>query len=284
MSDEHKPGSNLEPTQPSGNGRARGLVSAPSTDACINVRTYGAAEDLSDVVAGLWRVRWDLREAGPHTTELLGDPCVHFVFERGASRVVGVWTDLWTRTLEDTGHIRAVKLHAGAMRAFIDTPASELSNCIQPLGEVLPGDIEAIEAEVMGPSEDDAGFARLGAWLRNVRLRATDPKVTLARDLVRRIDRDPELTSVEALAEIGGVGVRALQRLFRDYVGASPKWVVRRRRLQDVAVRIERGEAANLSALAADLGYADGAHMARDFKAATGKPPTGFAELLGREP
>ncbi len=92
-----------------------------------------------------------------------------------------------------------------------------------------------------------------------------------------RIAKDSDITTVEKLAAIAGLGPRSLQRLFREFVGASPKWVIRRNRLQEVASRLERGQAATLTALAATLGYSDQAHLARDFKSVVGKSPTDFA-------
>ena len=74
--------------------------------------------------------------------------------------------------------------------------------------------------------------------------------------------------------------IRPLQRLFRDYVGASPKWVIRRHRLQEAAVRLERDGGGSLAALAAELGYADHAHLSRDFKIATGRSPSEFARVV----
>jgi len=102
--------------------------------------------------------------------------------------------------------------------------------------------------------------------------------------IVERVRTDPSVTSVERLAGVAGVSVRPLQRLFREHVGASPKWVIRRNRLQEVAVRIESGDSPNLAALAADLGYTDQAHLARDFRSATGLSPSAFrARATSRE-
>ena len=91
---------------------------------------------------------------------------------------------------------------------------------------------------------------------------------------------DPAITSVDALATRTDTSVRQLQRLFREHVGVTPKRVIRTARLQEVAVRIERGTATNLSRLAADLGYTDQAHLARDWKAITGRSPSDFARSL----
>ena len=81
---------------------------------------------------------------------------------------------------------------------------------------------------------------------------------------------------------MGGLGVRPLQRLFRTHVGASPKWVIRRYRLQEAALRMEQGAFPTLAGLAAELGYSDHAHLTRDFKLATGKTPSQFMDELLR--
>ncbi|MEM7151850.1 MAG: helix-turn-helix domain-containing protein [Myxococcota bacterium] len=273
----------LVQTRPTGQGRVRGLVSGRTSGMRVNARTYVPSEDLADVVASFWVGEWDLRGQPSHTTELLGDPCVHFVFERGDSdqigaRVVGVWTRLWSRTLAGRGRVRGVKLRAGAVRAFVERSAHTLSNTILPISDVLPSEEDGIEAATMEPEDDSVGLACFEEWLRQQR--RDDSQVSLAVALVDRIASDGEIITVEALSKVAGLGVRALQRLFRDYVGASPKWVIRRNRLQEVALRLERGETTSLAALAADLGYTDQAHLARDFKTVVGKSPSAFANTV----
>jgi AraC-like DNA-binding protein len=56
-------------------------------------------------------------------------------------------------------------------------------------------------------------------------------------------------------------------------------WVMRRARLHEAALRAEAdGSAAvDWAALAVDLGYADQAHLTRDFTATLGVPPTRYA-------
>ena len=71
--------------------------------------------------------------------------------------------------------------------------------------------------------------------------------------------------------------VRRLQRLFADYVGVSPKWVMRRARLHEAAERAEGGGQVDWAALASDLGYADQAHLTRDFTETIGVPPARYA-------
>jgi AraC-like DNA-binding protein len=276
----------LVQTRPTGHGRARGLVSSRKSGGRIESHTYAPAEDLAGVVAAYWTGRWDLRGQTPHVTELLGDPCVHFVCEAGGphagARVVGVWTRLWKRTLEGVGRVRGVKLRAGAARAFLAAPAAAFRNRIVPLDAAFGRGAARLRRAVLEPAEDHEGFAAFEAWLRAHRRPDDDGQISLSVALVERIARDADITSVERLAAIAGLHPRALQRLFREHVGASPKWVIRRNRLQEVALRLERGEATSLAMLAAELGYTDQAHLARDFKAVVGKSPSAFAAFVHR--
>ncbi|MEM6927430.1 MAG: helix-turn-helix transcriptional regulator [Myxococcota bacterium] len=234
-------------------------------------------DDLAFAVETLWWGAWDLRGEAPHETRLLGDPCVHVVFEdTGDSRVVGVWTRLWTRVLEGSGQVRGVKLRAGAVCTLFDGPAVDLTNRIVPFGERFPSTSMLVD-RVLAPADPEAGLLHLADWLRD-HLRG-DPESQRAVATVERIRRG-SFTRVEALAEALDTSVRALQRLFRRHVGASPKTVIRRFRLQEAAVRVERGEAPDLATLAWELGYADQAHLARDFRAATGLTLRGFERGL----
>jgi AraC-like DNA-binding protein len=74
------------------------------------------------------------------------------------------------------------------------------------------------------------------------------------------------------------MGVRSLQQLFSDYVGVSPKWVIRRYRLHEAADRLANGEEVDLTALALDLGYFDQAHFTSDFRKLVGQAPGQYRE------
>jgi len=73
------------------------------------------------------------------------------------------------------------------------------------------------------------------------------------------------------------MSVRLLQRLFAGYVGVGPKWVILRYRIHEALEHAETDREVDWAALAADLGYADQAHLVRDFTATVGVPPTAYA-------
>lgn len=88
-------------------------------------------------------------------------------------------------------------------------------------------------------------------------------------------------------AEHAAISVRTLQRLFDEYVGVPPKWVVRRFRVQEAAERAREGGRVDWAALAVDLGYTDQPHFVHDFKAQVGRTPSEYAAWCadsGRRP
>ena len=108
-------------------------------------------------------------------------------------------------------------------------------------------------------------------------LPSRDPVAEQVAHMVACITADPALRRVDKLAAASGLTARNLQRLFADYVGVSPKWVMRRARLHEAAERADSGEQVDWAELAASLGYADQAHLTRDFTATIGIPPTRYA-------
>jgi hypothetical protein len=71
---------------------------------------------------------------------------------------------------------------------------------------------------------------------------------------------------------------RTLQRLFQRYVGASPRWVIKRYRAYEALDHLHDARPLQLAALAQHLGYFDQAHFANDFKSYIGRAPSEYAE------
>ena len=96
--------------------------------------------------------------------------------------------------------------------------------------------------------------------------------------LVERAEADRTILRARQLADLAGVSDRTLQRWFREYVGVSPKSVVQRHRLLDVAAAAHDDDDVDWAALAAELGYADQSHLIRHFRAVVGESPARYAE------
>jgi AraC-like DNA-binding protein len=132
---------------------------------------------------------------------------------------------------------------------------------------------------VLAHADDREAIAVLEGFLRSFQP-TSDPAMELAGELVARIAAERDITRVEQVVASSGLTLRGLQRLFRERVGASPKWVIQRYRLIEASVRLANDPALDGAALALDLGYADQAHFIRDFKRVVGRPPGSYARQL----
>lgn len=139
--------------------------------------------------------------------------------------------------------------------------------------------MHATVAAVLDPPEEDDRVGALDAFLLSLGPRP-DPQADLAMSLVERIRTDRGIRRVADFARAEGLSVRLLQRLFSAYVGVGPKWVILRYRIHEALERAETEHAVDWAALAADLGYADQAHLVRDFTATVGVPPTAYAQAV----
>ena len=230
------------------------------------------SESLAPFVEHYWWVRWDLPE--PATNEVLSYPSVHVTFEGGAGDIVGVVRGKFVRRLEGRGDLFAVKFRPGMFAPWYGQPVVRLTDRTIPLRGELGTPSSALVRDIWAHGDPIARAKALEARLLPA-LPALDPQAVLARDWVERVQRDRELHSVADLAAASGRGPRAIQRLFRDYVGVGPKWVVRRFRLQEAAELLET-TASSVAAVAANLGYFDQAHFVRDFKAVVGTTPSEY--------
>ena len=79
---------------------------------------------------------------------------------------------------------------------------------------------------------------------------------------------------VEDLAYRVGWSRRKLERQFARHVGLSPKALCRVARLQELVTRLGTQPLAHL---ALDLGFADQAHLSRDFRSLAGQTITDYA-------
>jgi AraC-like DNA-binding protein len=257
----------------------RGVLDLPIDRSLPGYGRFWPAADVAPFVEHFWTVEWDLCE--PAVREVLPHPSVHLVLESGSSQVAGVLTGKFTRRLAGKGRVLGTKFRPGGFHPFCAGPVSALTDRTLALGEVFGAAADDLEARALAEAEPIAAFSVVQTFLRRL-LPAPDPIVELIGRIAARAATDREMTRVDHLVREFGIGARKLQRLFEEYVGVSPKWIIQRYRLHEAAERIARGATIDWATLALDLGYADQAHFIRDFKALVGRPPAAYAKALRR--
>ncbi|MFG2790614.1 DUF6597 domain-containing transcriptional factor [Streptomyces sp. NPDC048419] len=255
----------------------RGIVGAADFLARVDFRRPDPAEPLRRHVEHYWLIDWDLTE--PYVSHVVPHPAVHIVFQRFEGQeafveVAGVQQGLFTQKLEGRGRVCGIKFRPGAFRPFAPGRAvSEWTGRRIRSPEDFP---TADPAAVLDPDDEAARIAALDTFLLALDPRP-DPQAELAMALADRIRTDRTIRRVTDFARSEGMSVRLLQRLFAGYVGVGPKWVVLRHRIHEALERAETEQDVDWAALAADLGYADQAHLVRDFTATVGVPPAAYA-------
>ena len=256
-----------------------GVLHAEAAATRFTLGRYQPPDDLAPFVDRCWVVRWDLRGQPAHEQKILPHPNVNLAFEATGAAVFGVDRKIFTRRLSGAGKVLGVRFRPGGFRPFFSRPIFSLNDRVVPASRVFGPAADEACAVVMAADADDVAMIAAAVGLLRGFCAAADPVAEQAAGLVKRITEDRGLQRVAQLAEASGLSERKLQRLFSDYVGVSPKWVMRRARLHEAALRVEADGPASVdwAVLAADLGYADQAHLTRDFTATLGVPPSRYA-------
>ena len=264
---------------------AVGILRPEVQDALVRRDRIEAHEELTPWVEHYWTVAWDLEPPG-FVAEVVSHPSVHITVESGsgprfghrmpAGLVHGVITRRFSQQISGSGRVFGVKFRPGGFGAFTGADVGAWTDRVLPLHAAFGLEAQVLVRDVL-PLEHDRDRAAVADGFLLARLPGRDERYDEVLAIVRAMQDDPALTSVELVARRHAMSERTLQRLFRRYVGVGPKWVLQRARLHDAVDRIDAGRAQDLAALALELGWFDQAHFTRDFTALVGQSPAAYA-------
>jgi AraC-like DNA-binding protein len=264
----------------SNTGKPRGILNLKAGEKKFQLSRHLPAQDLNFFVERYWIVSWDLRGQEPYVQETLPYPCVNLVFEKDQSRVFGVETGKFARLLENKGRVFGIKFKPGAFYPFVKAPVSQLTNTSISFWDAFGVDCKALEEAILS-REDEGEMVALAENFLRERLPGRDKNVRVINEIVDYIIAHREITKVDDVVSQLDLNKRRLQRLFRQYVGVSPKWVIKRYRLHKVAERLAGGEVVDWPGMVVELGYSDQAHFIKDFKMIVGRTPAEYAVHIG---
>jgi AraC-like DNA-binding protein len=254
-----------------------GILKPAGLGAAFNLERFAPSAGLERFVLRYWTVAWDVPEQVPYTQETLPYPCVNLVVERGQSGIFGVNTRRFQIQLVGKGWVFGIKLRPGAFYPFYQAPVATLTDQAIGLDTVFGAAGADYERHVLICTSVDEMISCAEQFLRT-RLPPPDERVALINTVVEQIAADRTITRVGAIADRIGVSRRTLQRLFSQYVGVSPKWVIQRYRLLEAADQLAHNANIDLPSLAQTLGYFDQAHFINDFRATIGSTPAEYAQ------
>jgi AraC-like DNA-binding protein len=235
---------------------------------------------LESLIEHYWSVSWDLRDLPAQRQETLPHPNVQLVIESGLTRIYGVHSGRFVRVLEGQGRVFGIKFKAGGFYPFLRESVSTMLDSSRAVTEVFGVRATSLEHDVLVCGDMDTMRVVADVFLL-AHLPPADPLVERVSAIVADIAGDRAVTSVDQLAARVAMTKRALQRLFQQYVGIGPKWVINRYRLHEAIAQLQDGRPVAWAELALELGYFDQAHFIRDFRQLIGRSPADYAKREG---
>ena len=179
------------------------------------------------------------------------------------------------------GGQRAViaRLRPGTYEAALGISAAELQGAPVPLDDVWgPARVERLRERLANATDVQAAGAVLDAAVsaHAARQGTRDAAPAFLHVALERL----QLASVGQVARELAVSERHLRRVLHDVLGLGPKTYARLTRFARAVDAAQSDDGINWSAIAAEAGYYDQAHLIADFRAIAGCTPSGLlAEL-----
>ncbi|HEX6882472.1 MAG TPA: helix-turn-helix domain-containing protein [Planctomycetota bacterium] len=247
--------------------------------------------DLAPYVRRFWQVEDRASSDAPRLERIVADGCMELVVHlgHGYARLdaQGVPREqprlLLAGQLEEplllrpgrVSEICAIRFQPWGAAALLGIAPRELRGETPALDALLGAEAERLADALACSGDADGRFAVLIAWCR-ARLhhvRRVPPAVLAA---VRLAERSAGTLRVDELAVRTGCERRTLERAFEAWVGIAPKVLLRVQRIQRALAALAAGPERSLAALAVRHGFADQAHLTREFHALVGLAPTAY--------
>jgi AraC-like DNA-binding protein len=235
----------------------------------VSYREFAPRRAPADVVACVWERTAQPGTAGDRAAAVLPDGCVDLVWNGERLLVAGPDTRPAPTPRRPGQAFAGLRFPPGLAGPALGLPASELRDLRVELADLWGGAAAPLADRLA--AADGAARLRLledAVLARLPRMRRPDPLVLAA---ARALGRPG--TRVGSLARVLGASDRQLRRRFAEDVGYGPKVLDRVLRFQRFLGRRAAADGDGLARLAAELGFADQAHLTRECRALAGLTP-----------
>jgi AraC-like DNA-binding protein len=233
---------------------------------------------LAESIECFWTSTLEATPGFSATHNVLPDGCMDIIFDfQGTDSlqafVVGTMTRPLNVNTRGPVEMLGVRFRPGGQAAFMKFDGTELVDERADLGHFWGRSA----GEAWHQLAETTAAARVNAIQKLLTGRAKknmdgDPFV---RHCVSRIEAARGSLRIGDLERTTGLSARQLERKFARQVGISPKAFARVVRFKGVLAAASAGTP-DWAVLAAELGFADQAHLVREFKAFSGQTPSAF--------
>jgi AraC-like DNA-binding protein len=259
----------------------QGILDSSLADSRFSLTRHAPNMQLAPYVDWYWIIRWNLPDGDFHRQDVLAHPCVNAVLGPDKSGVFGPVRTRSARELTGSGQVIGAKFKPAGFVALTQNASRGLVGRCLTWDEAFAVDERALESLVLKLTDESEMVRRIETVLEQCQP-DLDADSEIVNAAVALVAAHPEITRVADLSGSLGIEMRQLERLFRRYVGLTPKWVIRQHRLFEAATRLEQGTSTSWATLALELGYFDQAHFSKDFCAVVGESPVAYAKRCSK--
>ena len=260
------------------NQKISGVLHPKKSIQHYHLRRYQPAPELASLVDQFWFVSWDLRGQPEHIQQNLPDPNMHLVISKQGAKVMGPVSKKYSFTMQGQSKIIGVKFNLGALVEHLSCCASDAVDKEFELKNLFAFDQQELQKQALNNTDDETVIKHLTLCLLDY-LPSSTKQLRIAQTQVEQIKTNNNINRVEQLADLSHTSVRNLQRLFKTYVGLSPKWLIRKYRLHHAMTMLEEHNI-SFTELATRLDYSDQSHLIRDFNEFLNITPRQYALAL----
>ena len=261
-----------------------------SDDAHTVVRTVAVSGALRPYVSALMAT--EIGQTGPLSLAVAPHESIvlsvqfgrarHGIEQKGLhgqnTRLTGIreWTGAFTGA-GDCVTLFALLTPLGVVQLLDSQPLDSVPRIRAPLAGLLDQRVtRKLESAIALAPTLEARLRAFAAWLesRAKAKRRVDRTALRAGRAAMRLTHEPKVP-IETLADEQHVSRRQLERDFSRWIGTSPRHLAQVARVQAVSRRAQM-HGASLADIAAEVGFADQAHMSRVVRQLTGLTPQRF--------
>jgi AraC-like DNA-binding protein len=178
--------------------------------------------------------------------------------------------------------VMGVVFRPGGAHAFTGEDHTALVERDIGLEDIFGHSAHQLRERLLNTADARLRLVVLEQWLSaRMKLPQLAPEVLHA---LSEIDGQPQVTRIGSLVRDIGLSEYRFGRLFRRQVGMGPKRYARLMRFRGVVDAVYRCSKVDWSAVAADGGYGDQAHLVHEFRDFSGMTPTAFMAARGPYP
>jgi AraC-like DNA-binding protein len=259
------------------------------------VQRFRPGEQLAQFVECFW---WSQREVPEEVEEhVLPSGKVQMVIPLGTSApssglsvlnrsapaslvgvIHGVQSRFYLQGAKAAGIVLGVSFRPGCAGAVLGVPAHEFANLRVGLDNVWGARGVDLRDQLLEAQEPLAVFRVLERCL----VAGLQPRLVAHRTVADTLGPAQRPRCMKSVYARSGYSARHFIALFRSAVGLPPKEFFRIRRFNEVAIRLASCRASSISDIAAQAGYADQAHLTREFRDLAGVTPTHYEASADR--